>query len=271
MYAWFRVRQPGPGVCAAASTSHHRFGKRLSARHRPKWIPTTARLRPVEDHISDSARIPSPFLRAAPLDRDLAFCARATGLLGPCIAQWRDAQVRALSQLAARLRPWELQLVKHMPPSVACVASQKRPAFMLMCAILLRWPDPLNALRFVTGYKLVGDIEHSGLFRAVEVDESRSIGLPALLGPAALNNLEALRTRVGPGQYDDQLRTVALGHAEGPFDQAQMDERFGLGGWRPLERFMLFQTDKYRPIDSGKKPGHNSASLERETIFTYLS
>ena len=47
-----------------------------------------------------------------------------------------------------------------------------------------------------------------------------------------------------------------------------MDERFGLGGWRPLERFMLFQTDKYRPIDSGKKPGHNSASLERETIFT---
>ena len=160
-----------------------------------------------------------------------------------------------------------------MPPSVASVASRKKPAFMLMCAILLRWPDPLNALRFVTGYKVVGDIEHSGLFRPVEVDESRRIGLPALLGPSALNNLEALTAHVCPGQYDEQLRKccldeVALGHAEGPFDRAQMDERFGLGGWRPLERFMLFQTDKYRPIDSGKKPGHNSASLERETIFT---
>ena len=123
-----------------------------------------------EEHISDSARIPSPSLQTAPLDRDLAFCARATGLLGPCVAQWRDAQVKVLSQVAARLRPWELQLVKQMPPSVACVASQKRPAFMLMCAILLRWPDPLHALRFVTGYKVVGDIEHSGLFTPVEVD-----------------------------------------------------------------------------------------------------
>ena len=119
----------------------------------------------------------------------------------------------------------------------------------------------------------MGDIEHSGLFRPVEVDESRPIGLPALLGPSALNNLEALKACVGPSQYDTQLRSccldeVALGRAEGPFDRAQMDERFGPGGWRPLERFTLFQSDKYRPIDSGKKPGHDSASLERETIFT---
>ena len=62
--------------------------------------------------------------------------------------------------------------------------------------------------------------------------------------------------------------TRLLVGTQGPFDRSQMDERFGLGGWQPLERFMLFQTDKYRPIDSGKKPGHNSASLERETIFT---
>ena len=154
----------------------------------------------------------------------LPFCNRLPWIatwpsLGPCVANWRDAQVKVLSQLAARLRPWELQLIKQMPPSVARVACRKRPAFMLMCAILLRWPDPLNALRFVTGYKVVGDIEHSGLFRPVEVDESRPIGLPALLGPSALNNLEALKARVGPSQYDTQLRSccldeVALGHAE---------------------------------------------------------
>ncbi|OLP79199.1 hypothetical protein AK812_SmicGene40544 [Symbiodinium microadriaticum] len=34
------------------------------------------------------------------------------------------------------------------------------------------------------------------------------------------------------------------------------------------ERFMIPQSDKSRPIDSGKKPGHNDASVEREAAFT---
>ena len=45
------------------------------------------------------------------------------------------------------------------------------------------------------------------------------------------------------------------------------DNRFGKFRWRPLERFVLQQGSKYRAIDSGKRPLHNSASRERETIY----
>ena len=217
-----------------------------------------------DEHILQSSLLDSPFHAVAPLDRDLSFAARAVGLLGPCVANWRSQQVRILQALSVKLRPWDLQLARYMPASVKAVAEQKRPGFMLVCALILRWPDPVNALRFVTGYKVVGDIECSGLFRPIEVDD---------LGPPAMENLEAMKKRVGPGPYDSELKQccmeeVQLGHAIGPFSEIQMNERFGQGGWRPLERFMLLQSDKYRPIDSGKKPGHNSAALERETIFT---
>jgi hypothetical protein len=37
--------------------------------------------------------------------------------------------------------------------------------FMLACSLLLRWPDETNAIRFITGFQVVGDIEHTGLFR----------------------------------------------------------------------------------------------------------
>ena len=57
-------------------------------------------------------------------------------------------------------------------------------------------------------------------------------------------------------------------HVRGPYSATEIDAEFGIGGWRPLERFMILQSDKCRPIDSGKRPGHNAAARERETIFT---
>ena len=136
VYAWLRelslgpefAQQRAPAITALANNGLQR-GTGLS-----KWsLPPLHASGLSKKNILNSARVPSPFLQTAPLDRNLAFCARAVGLLGPCVAHWRDAQVKTLSQVAARLRPWELQLVKQMPPSVACVASRKRPAFMLMC------------------------------------------------------------------------------------------------------------------------------------------
>ena len=220
-----------------------------------------------------SAELESPFAQPAPLDDDLRFCARAMALLGPCLPHWRFRQVEALRLLAKALRPWEQDLQSLMAPSVKAVAATKKPAFLLACAILSRWPDLSNALRFVTGYKVVGEIENSGLFRPVQPSEDPSFGLPALLGQAAVDNFRLLQDRVKPSDLDDELRQtcldeIALGHARGPYSAAEMDAESGIGGWRPLERFMILQSDKCRPIDSGKRPGHNAAARERETIYT---
>ena len=228
-----------------------------------------------EEHMAASAVIASPFDVQCPLDDDLQFACRAIACMGPAIREWRAAQMRCLTKLSKCLAPWERDLVQMMPPSVAKVAADKRPFFMLVCSLLLRWPDETNPLRFVGGFDIVGDIEVSGLFRPLQVNESSLVGLPALLGPQADDNLSRMFRRVRPGTHDEDLRRltleeVELGFADGPFDLSQMNEMFGQSQWRPLERFIHVQAcGKLRCIDSGKKPGHNAASRERETIFTY--
>ena len=48
-----------------------------------------------------------------------------------------------------------------------------------------------------------------------------------------------------------------------------MDERFGVGQWRPLQRFLIVQPDgKERVIDNARKTLHNSSTAMMETIYT---
>ena len=227
-----------------------------------------------EAHIQDSALLPSPFATTCPLDDDMCFAAEATARLGPFVRTWRSVRTRALCKLSKRLLPWEAELVAHMPPSVKSVAAERRPMFMLACALLMRWPDETNPLRFVSGYDIVGDIEVSGLFRPLRVDDSAPTGLDVLLGDSARPNLRDVFSRVKSGEHDESLRDMTLdevhqGFANGPYTLAQLDAQFGARCWRPLERFVHVQScGKLRCVDSGKRPGHNAASRERETIFT---
>jgi hypothetical protein len=65
------------------------------------------------------------------------------------------------------------------------------------------------------------------------------------------------------------MKEIEEGGAKGPYTEPELNEMFGVGGWLPLERFMRQQScGKMRPIDNGKKYGHNKASLEAETIYT---
>ena len=49
----------------------------------------------------------------------------------------------------------------------------------------------------------------------------------------------------------------------------ELDDPFGRGQWRPLERFLIVQgCGKRRVIDNGRKTGHNEHTLMSETIST---
>ena len=72
--------------------------------------------------------------------------------------------------------------VSCMPPCVRQVASRKRLMFMLACSLLLRWPDETNnALRFITGFPIVGKIEHAGIFRPLNNTAHGPCGTDVLL------------------------------------------------------------------------------------------
>ena len=167
-------------------------------------------------------------------------------------------------------------LVKQIHPSVAKVAADKSPAFLALETAICRWPDRSLPSRFVTGFTMVGDIEYTGIFREVATDETATTGIEALLRHPGLEILAQMYHRVRPSADDVVLLDLTLaeveaGHAEGPFTEVELDEKFGRGQWRALERFIRRQScGKLRPMDSGKKPGHNGASRQRETIFSTL-
>ena len=148
-------------------------------------------------------------------------------IFGPFLRSWRIQQLRLLQRLARVLAPWEKALQAFMPSSVYKVAASKKPAFMLLCALLLRWPDETCPLRYVLGFNVVGDIENSGLFRPIAIDKNAVVVKANLLGPSALSNLAAMKRRVGPGPQDEELRSMTLeeverGFADGPFDVAAL-------------------------------------------------
>ena len=51
--------------------------------------------------------------------------------------------------------------------------------------------------------------------------------------------------------------------------RAFMDGKYGVGGWRPLERFLHVQPcGKHRVIDNARRTLHNSNTSMQETIST---
>jgi hypothetical protein len=53
-----------------------------------------------------------------------------------------------------------------------------------------------------------------------------------------------------------------------PLTFKQVEERFGHGGWRPMEAFPVRQGEKVRRCDNGKTSSHNRGSILHETIYT---
>ena len=47
-----------------------------------------------------------------------------------------------------------------------------------------------------------------------------------------------------------------------------MNDRFGVGGWQAVERFLIIQPDGKRVIDNARKSGRNTHTAMQETIST---
>ena len=78
---------------------------------------------------------------------------------------------------------------------------------------------------------------------------------------------ELIRT-VGPSgdpskdtAFLEQAEKDILKFSSAPRTREEMDELFGIGQWRPMRRFVLWQSqhNKWRAIDDGHASGHNGA------------
>lgn len=92
-------------------------------------------------HVQEALSLPSPFAPKDYPDDDVWFAAEAIATWGQYICEWRKKQQAHLSKVLEATAALTRALRQYMPTNVARVASKKRPGFLAVCIIALRWPD----------------------------------------------------------------------------------------------------------------------------------
>ena len=212
--------------------------------------------------------MPSPFACLLAIDVDLEFAAHALGVWGPLLPQWQEKVRRVLHRVVhafAAVREY------FTTESLVSELTIRNPMVLAVFTVLLRWPDVTQPSRYLTGFKVVGSIEHSGMFHDIKphLDSTRDsfLGEPAI--QFLSNLLERKPSKDAQIIWDLTLEEQSKGWCEGPLSRFQADAQFGVGQWRPVPRFLHVQPcGKQRLIDDARKGCHNAATGMKETIFT---
>eukprot|EP00435_Cladocopium_sp_Y103_P048679 s223_g14.t1 len=224
-----------------------------------------------EEHVRRALLLPSPFqLREWP-ELDVDFVLHAIATWQQSLVGYSEQCRRVFRQACVALQPLDDALSFFRSSSARKVATSKRPAVLAFLTALLRWPDLQQPLQMLTGYPIVGELEPSGVFRAVLGRDA--LPLDEWLGSAAVaavDKIEASR----PPRFADRIYEATVEEQEKSFcspfhTRSALDAMFGRGMWRPLERFLIVQPDgKERVIDNARRTLHNSSTSMLETIYT---
>jgi len=71
------------------------------------------------------------------------------------------------------------------------------------------------------------------------------------------------------GRKSEKERKAGI--IEGRYTKDEVDTRLGVGSWRPMRRFAIWQHDKWRIIDDAREGGQNSTVSSGERIHTTRS
>ena len=181
----------------------------------------------------------------------------------------RTSCYKAVVALADRLQPLSQHLRRQQRGAVAKVAARIHIAFLAVATVLLNWPDTSLLSKFITGFRSLGMMECTGVLR--EIPRIEPVPIKDLLAAApsafaALNGCvpteEAVRFLLAECHKD-----LSKGFAGPLMTKEQADSRWGPGRWLPMPRFETIQASgKHRPIDDGKRFGHNFVIGFTETI-----
>lgn len=222
-------------------------------------------------HMEQSRLLPTPFAPNGWPEPDVGFLVDALFVRQVYLVAFSRDLRRILQTVSSALSPLESALDSFRCSSSRLVAASKRPGFMALLTSLLRWPDRCQPACLLKGYRIVGDLPSSGVFRPV--DPGPATDPSSWLGPVAAQAVDELM-RSRPPRYAEDIFKVTCEEQERNFcgaflTRAQMDSTYGHGQWRPLERFLIEQSDgKKRVINNCCKTGHNGQTRLWETIWT---
>ena len=197
-----------------------------------------------------------------------------------CAAEWtvanianlaaaRTACYKAVNALSERLQPLSAHLRKFQHGSVAQVAGNMHIAFLVVAVTLTQWPDTALPSRYITGFKSLGMLEHTGVLRLVPHMEPVPLAELLAAAPEAFRKLHACRPADESAHFliSECHKDLRKGFAGPLLKEQEANGKWGTGKWLPMPRFEAVQANgEQRPIDDGKRFGHNSASGFTETI-----
>ena len=195
------------------------------------------------EHLRLSALLQSPFNLVSDVDDDTEFVAIGQAILGPYIGTFRRLQEKALKHLVSALTPIHMWLQAKKTPEVRAVANIKNSAVIAALTTLLRWPDRLQAKCYIEGFRIVGPIESSCIFKPLSVveDPVQIEAQEGFYGEQAKADLYThLRSR--PPQHHEKILEATIVEQQrgwlGPLETANdLNREFGAGMWRFIPRF----------------------------------
>ncbi|CAE7864667.1 unnamed protein product [Symbiodinium necroappetens] len=224
------------------------------------------------DHMRHAAELPSPFAPRPWPEVDVAFVAESIRVWRHDLPLLASRQRHVLRTLCVAVKPLLLVLDKFRCESSKRVASLKNPAFLACITALLRWPDFQQAEQFVLGFPIVGSLDHSGVFRHVSCGGDDFEDPESWLTREGICAVDSLLQKGPPRDHalilEVTLQEVDKGFCSALMTRQEVDNLFGRGRWRPLERFVIHQADKSRVIDNARRTGHNCHTDMPETIHT---
>ena len=170
-------------------------------------------------------------------------------------AKHRLNTLKLWRQWATDLHEDEVALRANLDPNVAAVLDGK-PLLLLekLANEVLGWPDKSVHQEMRDGFRIVGKVQATGVFRQQpkignlsenEFKDCAKFLRPALIGKAK-SNMNA--------PHAQELYDITFAEAtekrwlEGPLTQNEVDDKMG-HGWMPVRRFCVEQGSKLRPID----------------------
>ncbi|CAE8627868.1 unnamed protein product [Polarella glacialis] len=255
------VRQASTGAQAAMHLSKHGA---------PALLPHDLAM---DDNVKRARSLLHPFTEIPKLSTDLEFAMQQLVDLEGHIRSWREKQNYLLDQLALEAQPLDEEAWRRMAPQTLKVCKATRVGFMLVLVLLLKWPDWSLPDKFVTGFKIAGEVAASNIYRKVTHGLNKS---PTdILGQDAEKWNQKVASDNRPHDTDDVILAASEKERDkgvlSPFhSKTDLDKMFGKGRWRAIRRRAIWQEThkKWRQIDNAKASNTNEASLLFETIFT---
>ena len=229
------------------------------------------------DHVRKALALPElPFDFPAPLSEDTLAAVDFVVARGPDIARTRSLITGTIRAKAKQLRKFNAKLVAIMTPDVRSIAGENNIALLLYLQVLTRWADVRLASRYIIGVPIVGPLENPAVFRPAP--PIREYTNPSLLLQNSLEWVNELDNRRWAASDPRPKKALAesvakdyrKGFASEPLTRSEVDRLFWQVNWRPLWRFVIFQShnDKYRGIDDGAASGHNKACWTTKRVHT---